>query len=175
MDSSQILKFVVRLIIAMVWIIILPVLYVNTRRKYTCYSIRRDSVLGDWCYSSYMVAVVVYLMGNAVDVILFFVPPIGRYIETSNDRICAFLSWWTQVGLFCYQLQCMVYIFHFLNLSKKYKMKQLTSSFVGDPVQNAQLWSWFEFLLMQWVGLGTHYFFLEQCYSKILDQVFGHN
>ncbi|XP_057540291.1 putative callose synthase 8 isoform X2 [Amaranthus tricolor] len=100
MDSSQILKFVVRLIIAMVWMIILPVLYVNTRRKYTCYSIRRDSVLGDWCYSSYMVAVVVYLMGNAVDVILFFVPPIGRYIETSNDRICAFLSWWTQPRLY---------------------------------------------------------------------------
>lgn len=44
-----------------------------------------------------MVAVAIYLMSDAVDVIFFFVPAIGRYIETSNNRICTYLSWWTQV------------------------------------------------------------------------------
>ncbi|KMS98256.1 hypothetical protein BVRB_4g094050 [Beta vulgaris subsp. vulgaris] len=100
MDSKHVWKYVLRLIIALVWAIILPVYYVHTRRKYTCYSIRPGSLLGDWCYSSYMVAVAIYLMSDAVDVIFFFVPAIGRYIETSNNRICTYLSWWTQPRLF---------------------------------------------------------------------------
>ncbi|XP_021773953.1 putative callose synthase 8 [Chenopodium quinoa] len=100
MDTKRIWKYVLRLIIATIWAIILPVFYVNTRRKYTCYSIRPGTLLGKWCYSSYMMAVAIYLIGNAVDVILFFVPAIGRYIETSNNRICTYLSWWTQPRLF---------------------------------------------------------------------------
>ncbi|KNA15478.1 hypothetical protein SOVF_097910 [Spinacia oleracea] len=100
MDSKQIWKYVLRLIVALIWAIVLPVYYVHTRRKYTCYSIRPGSLVGDWCYSSYMVAVAVYLIGSAVDIILFFVPAIGRYIETSNNRICTCLSWWTQPRLF---------------------------------------------------------------------------
>ncbi|XP_074319213.1 putative callose synthase 8 isoform X1 [Silene latifolia] len=100
MEAHRIVKYVLRLIIAVIWTIILPVLYVSTRRKYTCYSIRPGSLLGDWCYSSYMLAVVIYLMTNAVDMVLFFVPAIGRYIETSNNRICTTLSWWTQPRLY---------------------------------------------------------------------------
>lgn len=99
-DYHQILKYVLRLIIAMIWIVVLPVYYVNTRRKYTCYSIRPGSVLGAWCYSSFMVVVAVYLMTNMVDMILFFVPAVGRYIETSNYRICTVLAWWTQPRLY---------------------------------------------------------------------------
>ena len=99
-DYHQILKYVLRLIIATIWIVVLPVYYVNTRRKYSCYSIRPGSVLGEWCYSSFMVVVAVYLMTNMVDMVLFFVPAVGRYIETSNYRICTALAWWTQVGYY---------------------------------------------------------------------------
>ncbi|WMV39602.1 hypothetical protein MTR67_032987 [Solanum verrucosum] len=96
-DPNQTLKHVLRVVVAMMWTIILPVYYASSRKKYTCYSTQSGSWLGEWCYSSYMVAVAFYLMTNAVDMVLFFVPVVGKYIETSNYRICMFLSWWTQI------------------------------------------------------------------------------
>lgn len=100
-DPNQTLKHVLRVVVAMMWTIILPIYYASSRRKYTCYSTQSGSWLGEWCYSSYMVAVAFYLMTNAIDMVLFFVPVVGKYIETSNYRICMFLSWWTQVNLQC--------------------------------------------------------------------------
>ncbi|CAK9177253.1 unnamed protein product [Ilex paraguariensis] len=97
MDFSQKLKRTLKVVVAIIWTIVLPVFYSGFRRKYTCYSTQYGSWLGEWCYSSYMVAVAFYLMTNAVDMVLFLVPVIGRYIETSNWRICSILSWWTQI------------------------------------------------------------------------------
>lgn len=97
MDSSRHLKDVLKIVGAMIWTILLPILYSSSRRKYTCYSSQDGSWLGEWCYSSYMVAVAFYLISNAVNMVLFLVPAVGKYIETSNTRICRVLSWWTQV------------------------------------------------------------------------------
>ncbi|KAK9688669.1 hypothetical protein RND81_09G002200 [Saponaria officinalis] len=47
-----------------------------------------------------MLAVAIFLMTNAMDMILFFVPAVGRAVETSNNRICTMLSWWTQPRLY---------------------------------------------------------------------------
>lgn len=95
MNITEKRKYLLKVIVAVIWTIILPVYYTHTRRKYTCSSKK----FGSWqlCYSSYMVAVLSYLMTNAIEMVLFFVPAISRYIETSNFRICTFLSWWTQV------------------------------------------------------------------------------
>lgn len=100
MDPFKIRRNLLKVFIPTIWIIILPIYYVNYRGKYTCYSTENHSWLGEWCYSSYMVAVSFYLMTNAVDMVLFFVPMVGKYIETSNLRICTILSWWTQPRLY---------------------------------------------------------------------------
>ncbi|KAM7498543.1 hypothetical protein LguiA_022957 [Lonicera macranthoides] len=97
MGYYQSRKHVVKVVVAMIWTIVLPIYYASSRRKYNCYSTEYGSWLGEWCYSSYMVAVAFYLMTNAVDMVLFSVPAVGRYIETSNFRICKILSWWTQI------------------------------------------------------------------------------
>lgn len=100
MDSSQILKHGLKVAAAVIWIIVLPVCYAGFRRKYTRYSTAYGTWLGEWCYSPkspYMVAVAFYLMTNAIHMVRFLVPAVGRYIETSNFRVCAILSWWTQV------------------------------------------------------------------------------
>ncbi|XP_057461314.1 putative callose synthase 8 [Actinidia eriantha] len=100
MDFSQILKHVLKVAVAVIWTIVLPVCYAGSRRKYTCYSTEYDTWLGEWCYSSYMVAVAFYLMTNAVHMVLFLVPAVGRYIETSNCRMCTIFSLWTQPRLY---------------------------------------------------------------------------
>lgn len=45
-----------------------------------------------------MVASAIYLTSNAAEVVLFFVPAMGKYIEVSNNKICRVLAWWIQVS-----------------------------------------------------------------------------
>lgn len=99
MEYSQKRKQVVKLLAAAIWTIVLPVYYAHSRRKYTCYSTQHGGWLREWCFSSYMVSVTIYLTPNAVELVLFFVPAVTKYIETSNHRICTLLSWWTQVKI----------------------------------------------------------------------------
>lgn len=98
MGFSQKRKYVMKMAVAVIWTLILPLCYAKSRRKYTCYSTQYGSWLGEWCFSSYMVAVAIYLTTNAVDMVLFFVPAVSKYIEVSNYRIWTVLRWWTQVS-----------------------------------------------------------------------------
>jgi callose synthase len=73
------------------------VCYANSRRKY-CYYANYGSLNQEWCFTSYMVAAAIYLTSNAAEVVLFFVPAMGKYIEVSNNKICKVLAWWIQVS-----------------------------------------------------------------------------
>ncbi|XP_012567622.1 putative callose synthase 8 [Cicer arietinum] len=100
MEHSQKVKHVVKLVFAIIWNIILPVCYANSRRKYTCYSTKYGSLVEEWCFTSYMVASAIYLTSNAAEVVLFFVPAMGKYIEVSNNKICRVLAWWIQPRIY---------------------------------------------------------------------------
>ncbi|KAH6785388.1 hypothetical protein C2S51_037843 [Perilla frutescens var. frutescens] len=100
MDYNHRRKDLLRILGAMIWTIVLPIYYSSSRRKYKCYSTQEGSWLGEWCYSSYMVAVAFYLITNAVNMVLFLVPAVGKYIETSNTRMCTVLSWLAQPRLY---------------------------------------------------------------------------
>jgi callose synthase len=100
MEYSQKMKHVMKIAVAVIWTLVLPLCYAKARRKYTCYSTQYGSWLGEWCFSSYMVAVAIYLMTNAVDTVLYFVPAVSKYIEVSNFRIWTVLAWWTQPGIY---------------------------------------------------------------------------
>ncbi|KAG2676273.1 hypothetical protein I3760_12G045500 [Carya illinoinensis] len=100
MEFSQKMKLLMRMAVAVIWTIVLPVCYAKSRRKYTCYSAQYGSWLGEWCFSSYMVAAAIYLITNAVDTVLFFVPVVSKYIEVSHWRIWIILSWWTQPRIY---------------------------------------------------------------------------
>ncbi|KAL1299856.1 hypothetical protein HN51_044400 [Arachis hypogaea] len=96
MEYSQKVKLLMKLIFALIWTIVLPVCYANSRRKYTCYSTKYGSLVEEWCFTSYMVAAAIYLTSNAVNVVLYLVPAFSKYMEVSNHKICKVLSWWTQ-------------------------------------------------------------------------------
>ncbi|PON83360.1 Glycosyl transferase [Trema orientale] len=99
MEYREKIRQVVKLVVAAIWTIVLPTCYANSRRKYTCFSSKYGSWLEEWCLSSYMVAVGVYMIPNAVEMVLFFVPAVRKYIETSNWRIFTILAW-TQPRLY---------------------------------------------------------------------------
>lgn len=106
MEYSQKVKLLMKLIFALIWTIVLPVCYANSRRKYTCYSTKYGTLVEEWCFTSYMVAAAIYLTSNAVNVVLYLVPAFSKYIEVSNNKICKVLSWWTQVPRldYCFNL-----------------------------------------------------------------------
>ncbi|OIV92479.1 hypothetical protein TanjilG_02242 [Lupinus angustifolius] len=100
LEYSQKLKLVMKLVFALIWTIVLPVCYANSRGKYTCYSTKYGSLIEQWCFTSYMAAAAIYLTSNAVEVVLYFFPAIAKYIEVSNHKICRVLSWWTQPRIY---------------------------------------------------------------------------
>lgn len=98
MDSTNKLRQRLNLGLAMIWTIILPTCYASSRRKYTCFSMQPDaSWLEQFCFSPYMVAVLIYMASNAVKMVLFFVPAITKCIEVSNLRLCLLITWWNKV------------------------------------------------------------------------------
>lgn len=111
MDSSERTRHWLNLAVAAMWTIILPTCYAKSRKKYTCYSMQSGSWLKELCFSPYMIAVGIYMMSNAVQMVLFFVPAVRNYIEVSNCHICTILSWWTKVG---FQLSNWLFLVHFL-------------------------------------------------------------
>lgn len=97
MRSSQKLRFVIKLSLAVTWAIILPIFYSSSENYKACSARRPKNFLGMFCLSKYMVAVAFYLTSNVIGMALFFVPAASSYIETSTWRICNILSWWCQV------------------------------------------------------------------------------
>ncbi|XP_052206358.1 putative callose synthase 8 isoform X2 [Diospyros lotus] len=196
MASSQILKYVLKVAVTLIWTIVLPVYYADSRRKYTCYSTEYGSWLGEWCYSPYMVAVALYLMTNAIDTILFFVPAVGRYIETSNFRMCAILSWWTQprlyvgrgmqesqVSLFKYTLFWMLLLLSKFSFSYNFEIKPLiapTRQIMRIGVKN---YDWHELfpkvqsnagaITAIWAPIILVYFMDIQIWYSVFCSIFG--
>ncbi|XP_020251345.1 putative callose synthase 8 isoform X2 [Asparagus officinalis] len=99
MNYYQKLRFVLKFLVAATWTIALTSSYAVSRTS-PCSIQQPECNMNKFYLSPYMVLVVIYLMSNAVGIILFLVPPVSRFIETSNWQACDILSWWTQPRLF---------------------------------------------------------------------------
>jgi len=99
------LRFVFKFFFAATWSITLPCSYA-TSQTYSACSTERPA-MDKFCLSPYMIVVIIYLMANVVGIILFLVPAVSSFIETSNWQVCNVLSWWAQVQNF-YILKCHV-------------------------------------------------------------------
>jgi callose synthase len=100
MRSDQILRFTLKLSLAVAWAIILPIFYASSQNYRACSAKRSKTFLGMFCLSKYMMVVALYLASNVIGMALFFVPAVTNYIETSTWRICSILSWWCQPQLY---------------------------------------------------------------------------
>ncbi|MQM06168.1 hypothetical protein Taro_038982 [Colocasia esculenta] len=97
MSISQMLRIVMKMTVAIIWMITLPIYYARSRQNSFCSSNQNWNQFGRQCLPEYMTAVIVYLMSSAIEMALFFVPAVRNYIETSDWTICAMLSWWSQI------------------------------------------------------------------------------
>ncbi|AQK76463.1 Callose synthase 3 [Zea mays] len=95
------LRYILKLLSAASWVVILPVTYAYTWKNPTGLARAIKSWLGDGQNqpSLYILAVVIYLAPNLLSATLFLFPVIRRALERSNLKVVTFIMWWSQVVL----------------------------------------------------------------------------
>lgn len=101
MKYTDMLRYVLKVMVAMAWVIVLPVCYAHSWGDSTGFV----STLKNWfgqsrSLSLYVTAIIVYLSPDAVSALLFLFPMLRRGIEQSNLRIVQLLLWWAQPPMY---------------------------------------------------------------------------
>lgn len=93
------LRYVLKVVLAAVWVIILPVTYAYSWKNPTGLARAIKDWLGDGQNqpSLYILALVLYLSPNMLAILLFLFPFLRRFLEHSNYKIVTLLMWWSQV------------------------------------------------------------------------------
>ena len=95
---SQMIRHVLKFVVAIGWLIILPVTYSSSIQNPTGLVKFFSNWIGNFqSQSIYNFAVALYMLPNIFSALFFIFLPIRRALERSNSRIVRFLLWWTQV------------------------------------------------------------------------------
>jgi len=94
------LRYVLKLISAAAWVVILPVTYAYTWENPTGLARTIKSWLGDGQNqpSLYILAIVIYMAPNILASMLFLFPFMRRFLESSNVKVITIMMWWSQVA-----------------------------------------------------------------------------
>ncbi|KAK1261514.1 Callose synthase 3 [Acorus gramineus] len=96
------LRYVLKVISATAWVVILPVSYTYTWENPTGLAKTIKNWIGNSqnAPSLYILAVVIYLSPNMLAALLFILPFLRRYLEKSNYKVLMLLMWWSQPRLY---------------------------------------------------------------------------
>ncbi|CAL8159843.1 unnamed protein product [Prunus armeniaca] len=96
------LRYILKVITAAAWVIILPVTYSYSWKNPPGFARTIKSWFGNDSHSPslFILAVVVYLSPNMLAAVLFLFPFIRRFLERSNYRIVMLMMWWSQPRLY---------------------------------------------------------------------------
>ncbi|KAA8528138.1 hypothetical protein F0562_035611 [Nyssa sinensis] len=96
------LRYILKVVSAAAWVIVLPVTYAYTWENPTGFAQTIKSWFGNGSSSPslFILAVVVYLSPNMLAVILFLFPVIRRFLERSNYKVVRLIMWWSQPLLY---------------------------------------------------------------------------
>ncbi|QCE15844.1 callose synthase [Vigna unguiculata] len=94
------LRYVLKVVSATAWVIVLSVTYAYTWDNPPGFAQTIKSWFGSGGSSApslYILAVVVYLSPNMLAAIFFLIPFIRRHLERSNYRVVMLMLWWSQI------------------------------------------------------------------------------
>ncbi|XP_039158721.1 callose synthase 3 [Eucalyptus grandis] len=102
MTSFVKLRYILKVVLAAVWVIILPVTYAYTWANAPGLAQTIKSWFGNGSNSPslFVLAVVIYLSPNMLAALLFLFPLIRRSLERSNYKIVMLMMWWSQPRLY---------------------------------------------------------------------------
>ncbi|GFQ00467.1 callose synthase 1 [Phtheirospermum japonicum] len=96
------LRYVLKVISAASWVVVLPVTYAYSWRDPSGFAqtIKRWFGQGNGHPSLFIIAVLVYLSPNMLSGLLFLFPLIRRHLERSDYRVVRLMMWWSQPRLY---------------------------------------------------------------------------
>ncbi|KAH7445509.1 hypothetical protein KP509_01G012300 [Ceratopteris richardii] len=101
MRFTTMVRYVLKIVVAAGWVIILPVSYARTYSDIAFVS-NFKNLLGEngGGSSLFVTALLVYLAPDVLAFIMFLLPPLRKHIERSNSSFIRLLLWWAQPPLF---------------------------------------------------------------------------
>lgn len=100
MEWTNIVRYLLKFIVAIAWMIIFPVTYSSSIKYPSGVGKIINSWIGNWYNQSvYNVAIVIYMIPNILAALFFLLPQLQNLMERSNSRAFVFLMWWIQVSL----------------------------------------------------------------------------
>ncbi|GAB2218339.1 hypothetical protein Drorol1_Dr00001559 [Drosera rotundifolia] len=102
MSLHVMLRYILKVVAAAAWVIVLPVTYAYTWENPPGFAREIKSWFGNDSKSPtlFILALVIYLSPNMLAGILFLFPFIRRLLEGSNYRIVMLIMWWSQPRLY---------------------------------------------------------------------------
>lgn len=127
------LRYILKVVSAAAWVIILPVTYAYTWENPPGFAQTIKSWFGNNSNSPslFILAVVIYLSPNMLAGVLFLFPFIRRFLERSNYRIVMLMMWWSQVSKFLLFPQLLAF-WDFRLLSKFLAICSLVCTLAGE-------------------------------------------
>lgn len=107
------LRYILKVVSAAAWVIILPVTYAYSSENPGGFAGTIKGWFGNGSSSPplFILAVIMYLSPNMLAAILFLFPSIRRFLERSDYRVVMLMMWWSQVCicLLDYPLSVLLY------------------------------------------------------------------
>ncbi|GJT09449.1 callose synthase 3 [Tanacetum coccineum] len=192
------LRYLLKVLSAAAWVVILPVTYAYTSRDPAGLAQTIKGWFGNsqGSPSLFIVAVVAYLSPNMLAAVLFLFPFIRRYLESSDYRVVMLMMWWSQprlyVGrgmhestfsLFKYTTFWILLIVTKLAFSYYLEIKPLVSPTKAIMSVHINTYAWHEFfpqarnnigvVVALWAPIILVYFMDTQIWYAIFSTLFG--
>ncbi|XP_042004045.1 callose synthase 3-like [Salvia splendens] len=192
------LRYILKVVSAAAWVVILPVTYAYTWENPPGFAQTIKSWFGNnkSSPSLFIMAVVIYLSPNMLAVTLFLFPFIRRFLESSNYKIVMLMMWWSQprlyVGrgmhestfsLFKYSLFWVLLIITKLAFSFYVEIKPLVIPTKDIMEVHISTYQWHEFfpqaknnigvVIALWAPVILVYFMDSQIWYAIFSTLFG--
>ncbi|KAK1611629.1 hypothetical protein QYE76_035302 [Lolium multiflorum] len=198
MSFARKLRYVLKLVSAAAWVVILPVTYAYSGGSPSGLARIIKGWLGNGQNqpSLYNLAVLIYLAPNMLAAMLFIFPFIRRHLEISNLKVITFMMWWSQPRLFVgrgmhesafsllkYTIFWIILLSMKLTVSFYIEIKPLvqpTKDIMREPIQTFQ---WNEFfpngnnnigvVIAHWAPIILVYFMDTQIWYAVFSTLVG--
>nr|GMD67382.1 callose synthase 3-like [Ipomoea batatas] len=96
------LRYILKVVSAAAWVIILPVTYAYTWKNPPAFAQAIKNLFGNNSSSPslFILTPIIYLSPNMLAAVLFLFPLIRRFLERSNYKIVMLMMWWSQPRLY---------------------------------------------------------------------------
>ncbi|KAM6553831.1 hypothetical protein CsatB_014593 [Cannabis sativa] len=198
MSSYVQLRYILKVISAAAWVVILPVTYAYGLKNPSGFAQTMKNWFGNGPGSSsvFIMAVVIYLSPNMLSLLLFLFPFIRRPLERSNYTILTVMMWWSQprlyVGrgmheslfsLFKYTMFWVLLLVSKLAFSYYLEIKPLVGPTKAIMEIHISTYQWHEFfphannnigvVIALWAPILLVYFMDTQIWYAIFSTIFG--